>query len=338
MCVVLAACKEQGGSTDLEEVNESVGQSTEGAETGTDDGDALEPGADICLAAASVGPGIHRGDLRGKESNNGGACELGGPDVFFDVDVPLRADVMFWARGAGYEPRVGVRHSDCASRFDATGLLCVGGLPGWVLDVDIGTRLIASVGIDPSDPALAGPDPLPFELEIAYRAVLAEGEGCEPASVGRCETGTHCISGDSAPATCVAVPGDTCRSALPLTLRPGTTVVEIPAEAIHDDAHQHGCAGARTPERVHRVELVGDLGPDARVEVEAPFAEGLAVRGPGCLPEEELACAADGTAALVVAAPPPSFYLFTELPDAAERDPTGGEEAPYELRILFDAG
>jgi hypothetical protein len=63
------------------------------------------------------------------------------------------------------------------------------------------------------------------------------------------------------------------------------------------------------------------------------------------LPDEELglvdggdpACAADGDA-LVVVAPPPSFYLFVELPDAAERDPTGGEEAPYELRILFDAG
>jgi hypothetical protein len=135
----------------------------------------------------------------------------------------------------------------------------------------------------------------------------------------------------------VAVPGDTCASALALPLRIGSTPVEIPADAMHGDAHRHACAGARTAERVYRVTLAGDLGPDALVEVEAPFAEGLAVRGPGCLPEEELACAGDGDV-LVVAAPPPSFYLFVELPDAAERDPTGGEEAPYELRVLFDAG
>ncbi len=340
MCIVLSACNEDTPPPppEREEPKESLGSTSDAMDTGSDDdGSALEPGADICLAAAPVGQGIHRGDLRGKESNNGGACERGGPDVFFDVDVPLRADVMFWARADDFEPRVGVRHGDCAARFDDAGLLCASGLPGWVLDVDVGTRLIASVGIDPSAPALAGTEPLPFELEIAFRRVLAEGDRCEPASVGRCEIGTRCAAQGGAAATCIAVPGDTCRSALPLTLRPGTTVVEIPSEAIHADAHDHACAGARTPERVHRIALEGDLGPDARIEVEAAFAEGVAVRGPGCLPEEELACAADGDT-LVLAAPPPFFYLFTELPDAAERDPTGGEEAPYELRISFDAG
>jgi hypothetical protein len=334
-----AACTRQDGEEPPNLVEMHDLPASPGTMDGTDtDGNAeLEPGADICIAAASVGDGVFSGDLRGKGSNNGGACELGGPDVFFGVDVPFRADVMLWARGAGYEPRVGVRHSDCTARFADVGLLCVSGIPGWIEDIALGTRLIVSVGIDPGDPALAGDAALPFEFEVAFRPVLEEGERCEPQSVGRCESGTHCMldpSGDgSGPAICVAVAGDTCASALPLSVEPGSTEVEISADAIHGDAHHHACTGARTAERVYRVQLAGDLGPDARVDVEAPFAEGLAVRGPGCLSEQELACAADGDVL-----PPPSFYLFVELPDAAERDPTGGEEPPYAMRILFDAG
>ena len=342
---MLAACKEEeaatGGFTELEEEAGPDSAEASDGDTDTDDGDGIEPGADICLGAALVGPGTYRGDLRGKDSNNGGACELGGPDVFFTIDVPRRADVMLSARGAGYEPRIGVRHSDCASSFEDTGLLCVSGVPGWVHDLARGTQLIVSVGIDANAPVLASTEPLPFELDVAIRPVLAAGEGCQPSAVGRCESGTRCNT-DLVPAECDPVPGDTCRNPLPLVVRAGATTVQIPADAIHDDAHAHSCSGERAPDRVYRVELVGDLGEAARVEVDAPWSVGLAARGPGCLPEEELrgpdpACAADGEP-LVVVAPPPSFYLFVELPDPAERDPTGGEEAPAELGILFDPG
>ena len=351
IAVALSACEEdpapsgEDGGTSAEE----SGGATEGETEGID----LQPGANVCLAAAPTGAGVWTGELRGKESNNGGACELGGPDVFFNIEVPRRADVSFHARANNFEPRVGVRHSDCAVGFDERGVLCTTGLPGWVYDVAGGTTLIASVGIDPAAPVLQGRGGLGFELEVAFRPVLAAGEGCQPDSVGRCESGTLCIAESDAfgtpiaPAECVPIDGDTCQSAFALTIPPGETRVGIPRQAIQTDAHLHSCMGARTRERVFRVELDGNLGEGARVGMIGETVAGYAVRGPGCLLEEELGCVegggtGTGTGTLVVDSPPPSFYLFVELTEEAS-DPGGeegrpGEEAPHVLTILFEEG
>jgi hypothetical protein len=331
---LFVACSEPGSD------DSPAGTST-GPQDDTDTSSAFDSQpADQCVAAPLVRTGRHTGSLRGKTSDRNGACDRGGPDAFVLLDVPRRADVNLLARGVGFVPVVGARSPRCELGWSSTQHLCTQGLEGWVLDLPAGSTLLVSVGIDPGDPALASAptpglaDPLDFVLDLELRNVLLEGEPCVPASRGRCVSGTACLAVDSHETggtaetpRCVAVAGDTCATAISVDLESGTTVLEIDRDDVQTDAHEHGCGGARRPERVLVLGLPPDLEPGAHLEVRAHAPDILlALRGPGCAADEELACApdsADGSVAIIedlLAVGSPNVFLFIEYPRPAHDD------------------
>ncbi|HEY8375118.1 MAG TPA: hypothetical protein VIK91_01460 [Nannocystis sp.] len=315
---------------------------------------AVVPGpVDHCVDAVVVSQGLFRGSLRNTlpDTRIGGVCGGGGPDVFVRVETAVRADLRVEARGVGFVPRLSLAPDDCLGGREiacsADGLLV---LP----DVAAGTVLRVAVGADPdvfSDlnkktSSEDDPDPLAFELTIDLTRILGPGEVCEPASRGRCAVGTVCAPdpGVGAP-VCTPIPADTCAGALsvPVALdAAGVGSLEIDPALPQTDAHHHRCGGAGLRERVLRLALP-DAGPARALEIVAGRPDvGLAVRAPGCLADDEVACAAGGDepARVVIGdlmglrAAGVEPYLFVELPAGSEQDP------PFELglRLVPDSG
>jgi hypothetical protein len=319
------ACGESSG--------EEAGGGADGTDTGTTGGQTTgeEPPAgeasDICSAAPAVGVGLWTGSLRDKSRNLGGACGAGGPDAFFKVPVPLRADVRLEAFGVGFTPRLGAVFGDCVADWENRGLLCTEGLGGWLTDLAAGTDLYVSIGIDPEDPVLdtsapeEGPDPLQFALEVTIRRILEPGDLCLPSSRGRCVVGSACLPGaadgdgtETSTSTggdgtgtsgetgqdgatggsswrCVSLEADTCASAQTVAVAMEGTTLPIEPGWVHTDAHHHSCAGARVADRVYRLELPSDMEPGSALDITVDEPEAaLAVRLPGCTQGEEIAC------------------------------------------------
>lgn len=253
--------------------------------------------------------------LRGATvSELGGACGLTGPSVFARVHVSGRVDLELEARGRAFEPRFAVLRPGCLPDPEADDrvLACGHQLPVTLFDVGPDLELLVAIGLEQDNPALAAasegePDPLDFELVLAQRAVLAQGERCGP-DRGRCESGTVCLAveQDGVHETrCVRPPADSCAEPGSLALpEPGSVIsLSIPPDEPHSDAHEHECTGWRRPERVERLELPPSLPSDAalHVRVDDPRV-GLALRDHTCAPEHALACtpANAGTATVLV--------------------------------------
>ena len=322
-----------------------------------------EVATDQCSKAPAIGAGRHFGTLRSKVSELDGACGLDGPDAFFRLEIPRRSDVWLQGFGVGFSPRVGVLPNTCSVDWTGRTLACTEGVGTWLLDVAVGSSLVVSVGIDPEHPVLGqgapaqGYDPLDFVLEVELRNVLDAGDPCEPASRGRCGSGTACqvpeppADDPEAPAgeaVCTVLEGDTCQAAVPVVVEftgtPTVTTVEIDPSVLQTDAHHHSCGGARTRERVLRLQLPGDGAPEIEVSADHPEV-GLALRGPGCLPSHERGCVDPvGSASLTGVVTGAEAFLFVELPASAsdEADTDGGsstgvpmgEEAPIVIDIL----
>lgn len=289
-------------------------------------------GENVCLAAPRMNAGTYRGSLGGKESNGGGACGEGGPDVFFRLEVGIRSDVFVSAVGQDFEPRVGVFGNDCAARFDEFGLLCTQGVPGWILDVAAGTQLYIAVGAD-ADVIEASRTNSSFDLEVRTRPVLPAGELCGDAARGRCESGTVCTADvEELTQRCTVVPGDRCSTATVVNVHPESVALAIDDVELLGDAHVHSCGGARSAERVFRLQLPPSF-ENGRLELEGEGLVGLAVRGPTCLPDEERACDPSPEQPSIVLSPPPAadLYVFAELP--VDRS---SEDAPAVLRVTFE--
>lgn len=337
---------------------------------GEDEGDTDAPTGrlgDRCEDAVPISPGTVQGTLRSLSSTEGGACGLGGPEAFYRIDVPRRADLGLRAVGRGFEPVIGVAPADCVLDWDTRALGCVRGVPGWITDLAAGTKLVVAVGIEPDDPALSSfamdaIDPLDFELAVQLRDILGEGELCRPPGNFRCEGGTACLpettdapdSGEEpdehdATFRCRRLQADTCAAAESLQLELGTGdagEIVIEPDAIHTDAHAHACTGARAPERVYLLSVSRDamnLEPGTMLSLQAFGATGLAIRGADCDPASELACDAvseDSDSILSASVPvdeQTELFVFVELPlrfAAGHRadDAMPGEEAPITLR------
>lgn len=297
---------------------------------------------DRCADARTVGAGRWYGTLADHRSSEGGSCGLGGPDAFVGLEVPIRADLRVFAQADVWIPRVGVYAGPCGNDWAHRGLACTRGLPQWIQDLPAGTELHVVVGTDPDDPVLErarqeedASNLLTFALDLAFRPVLAEGEGC--AGTGRCEAGTVCTSGESPGSeTCVAVEGDTCGRAVDVELGPGSTFVLVDPARPYADHHAHGCVGARRPEKVFRLRWApGATGSAQRLTVTADAADvGLALRTPECAVEQEVACATgqDGPARLEAGLGSAGVaYLFVELRADVEDTPV------VELRIDLEA-
>ncbi len=238
-------------------------------------------------------------------------CGLGegGPLGFVRVEVPVRADVIVRARGGQVVARVAVLQAGCASEALASERLlgCVDALPVVIEDLRSGTELLLAIGAAVDDPGLASPppgpgefDPLTIELELSLRAVIDEGRTCSSA-LGRCETGTLCLSeleaddgGDAVEVDrCRRPNAESCANPGELELLPvgESLVVMLATGEAHGDAHAHSCTGWRRPERVHRLVLPAEISPTARLEILADDPRvGLAVRAPDCLPDHAQAC------------------------------------------------
>ncbi len=328
-----------------------------GVETPREPGEA----SDRCAEAPGVGEGRHLGSLRGNLAELGGACGGGGPDAFFRVEVPFRADVFVQAVGVGFAPKVGVLPAGCSNDWSHRTLACTQSVGVWLLDFAAGTSLVASVGADPEEPQLQlpapeeGDDPLDFALDVQFRNVLGIGDPCEPASRGRCGTGTTCTASDDAPtAVCTVLPADSCAYAEPLAVGFGTTLVEVPAAVPHTDAHAHSCTGAHRPDRVYALDLPAAMVARDVVVTTESDAIGLAIRAASCLPADERDCAppqdesGDGgteVSAVIEGSGDDRVFVFVELPPAgAPQDGTGdgsgdgsgdgaGEEAPIPIEV-----
>lgn len=363
LIVLASGCRDEPAASDGDGGTMPPPSSTdEGADASTSGGVELgDDASDRCEAAPVIGAARHYGTLRGKGTELDGACGLGGPDAFLRLDVPRRSDVWVQAHGVGFEPRVGVLPDGCSADWAHRTLLCTEGIGGWLLDVAAGSSLVVSVGVAEDHPVLdepprlIGPDPLEFALDVELRNVLEPGETCLPQGAGRCGSGTACMTvpppeddpdATPGPSVCVVLPGDTCQSAEPLAIPTGMTVVELDPTTPQTDAHVQSCGGARRRERVLRLDLPG-AGPHA-LEVRSDHpGVGLALRAPGCSPEQERACVdPDAPPAVLVAEVGGAVaFLFVELPPPADGPEDGGssgggtsgdppgEEAPIVVEV-----
>jgi hypothetical protein len=282
-------------------------------------------------------------------SEIGDSCGATGPVVFARVRVRGRVDLTLDVDGRAFEPKFAVLRPGCvASQADDERLLACGGeLPVTLFDIGPDVELLVAIGIAQDDPALAlmpapegEPDPLDFELAFVQRAVLGEGERCGH-DQGRCEAGTVCLVGEEdggEEARCRRPPADSCVAPGVLVLPdPGSSILlSIPPDEPHSDAHEHSCTGWRRPDRVDRLELPATLPSGAFLSVRADDPRvGLALRGPSCASEDELACTPSDTgsetvlvwggdgelAALAQASEAP--LLFVELPRSDGAQPVG---------------
>jgi len=318
-----------------------------GDETAANDPQLQVP-SESCSAAPAVGQGRYAGTLRerGPDPALDGVCGGGGPDVFLRVEVPMRADLRIEARGVGFTPRVSLAPPGC---LKAPMLVCDDGGVAGLDDLSEGTVVTLAIGVDPevfatlSEVAIeeGEADPLGFTVDVGMRRVLAAGEVCMPDVRGRCGAGTVCMAEISAadtdtdaeadsPWTCTPAAGDGCidPEEVEVQLVDDVDSIVIDPDRPQSDVHRHSCTGEGMRERVLRL-MLPELDPQDALELHVAQAEvGLALRAPGCLVGDELACMAPRpSGAQVVLAAPEQLrqagvapYLFVELPEPGVLD------------------
>lgn len=294
--------------------------------------------SDECSRAPAVAQGRFSGSLRAvsSDSGTGGVCGGGGPDVFLQIEVPLRADLRVEARGNGFTPRVSLAPMGCLA---GPPLVC--GADGIVAltDLSAGTVIDLAIGVDAARFAALsdvvappdGDDPLDFVVDVAMTRVLATDAVCVPTALGRCSSGSLCLPAPIADDederwVCTDVPANRCEDPEQVTVQlveeVGTVLVD--PNQPQTDAHSHSCTGEGTRERVLRLALPASLGARDSLKIWAEQPEiGLALRAPGCLLSDELDCSPPSPAGsqVVIAAPAElqqagvKPYLFVELPE-----------------------
>lgn len=327
------------------EAEEGGAEGSSGGTTGAPSlAEAVSP-SDECSVAPVVAQGRFSGSLRDRHEDPviGGVCGGGGPDVFFRVSVPLRADLRIEARGNGFTPRVSLAPLGCLA---APMLACGGDGIASLTDLAEGTMIDLAVGVDAatfkaiSDAGapMDGEDPLDFVVDVAMTRVLAEGEVCLPAVRGRCSSATLCMpelqtiddgddkAKDDERWVCTAVPANRCADPerVKVKLVDDADTVMIDPDQPQTDAYSFSCTGEGTRERVLRLALPGSLGPKDSLQIWTVQPEiGLALRAPGCLGSDELDCSPPSPAGsqVTIVAPDELLsagvqpYLFVELPE-----------------------
>ena len=333
-CTGGSAAESSAGSAEGEASGE-VGDEEE-TETGCEPGPPPGPFGETCETAMRLGSGRHLGNLRERGEQRGGACGQGGPELFFEVEAPARADLIVDLKGAEFAPRLDWLTADCLPDLS----YACSDLPTFVAyDQAPGSRLRFSIGLDGEDPALGAapipgqPDPLDFELELAWREVVGAGAPCAPSLASRCASSLVC---DAESSTCVSLPGNACATPTSLELpdpaaSPPQNTLSLTVDPAQGwgDVHAHSCGGTRRAEQVFRIPRAAleALPSTAAVEISqsaGPSPLTLAARGPGCAAEAELACVGDAQAQPLrieastwEAAPAGDLYLFVELPEGA---------------------
>ncbi len=348
MCIAaVASCREAAPPADEPPMKDV--DTTDGDDSGSSSGGPPVVLGDICENAPEIGTGRFVSTIYNAASDKGGACGEGGPDVFVRVATDVRGDLELTASGSGFVPRLGVLASGCTDDWSEFGLACTRGLPTTVLDVPAGGSIVVAIGVAPDDPALPGAasdHDMLFALDVVLREVLEPGERCGLPGLGRCESGSACLPADDGTQRCTVLAADTCATAEPLELpQTGAIATMIDPTVVLTDSHAHSCTGARRADRVLALRLPAEL-PDRAVLTATTTAAdvGIALRGPGCLASDELACAApspSGATATIDALAQridgaDTVFAFVELPAARADDPEGepagepaGELAPF---------
>lgn len=325
---------------------EPITAASDDTSTSTSADNDVEPwrASDLRSLAPRVGIGRWLGNLAGYRGEEGGACGLGGPDAFLEVDVPIAADVTLAPIGSGFQPRMHAAIYGDATADPVMMSLCVRGVPLTWSDVPAGTVLTVVIGTDPTDPALslkddALHDAFGFAVDVAFREVLPVGATCDLESRARCVTGSRCVVElEMSRGTCERVIGDSCFAPIPVAIV-GQAGVEFDAIEL-TDVHEHSCTGVRMLERVYRLDLDPSVPTTAWLEVEAQHPDiGLAIRRGNCLAQAEIACvsARDLAPQLRVqigddAALGVPYYLFVEL-GSSWGEPWSEGRKPYDLRF-----
>ena len=333
------ACREPqpaSGDAPMKDKDPTGGE-TEGSSSG---GPPVVLG-DICENAPTIGVGRFVATIYNAASDVHGACGEGGPEVFVRVATDERADLELTVEGSGFVPRLGVLGNACSADWDSEGIACTRGLPATVLDIAAGGSVVVAIGVDPDDPVLvdaSSDHDMSFALDVKTRPVLEPGARCGQPGLGRCESGSACSSGDDGTKRCTVLDADTCATAEPLALAAiEATTTMIDPSVPQTDAHAHSCMGARRPERVLELRLPAELPERAVLTATTAAADvGIALRGPGCLASDELACAAPSPSGAIASvdalavetAGSPSIYAFVELP-VDPLDDAAGELAPF---------
>jgi hypothetical protein len=328
--VALSSCAGEDASEEATTGVAPGDSSSDSGSSSTGHTPELPTAADSCVNAPTIGPGRWKGALLPPEEPQDGVCGLGGPDAFFRVEIPRRADLWIRATGEGFSPRLAVHPDVCTGDAPLTCSLDGGGPEGlWLYDLLGGSALRLAVGMDPDDPLLGDMVPISFTLDLDLRRVLEAGELCMPEDYGRCVSGTVCappdeddMSGDKLNWRCVSVDADTCADAELVVMTTTETTLELPGPPLQSDAHYHSCGGEGLVERVFQIRVPEPLndGEELRVAASSP-ALGLAARAPGCLLDDERACTAPGTDGVLVvdlATAGGEMFLFVEWPVDAE--------------------
>jgi hypothetical protein len=342
-CAGAWGCSGSGG--DATEAGEE--SSTGGTAEGPSLAEAVSP-SDECSAAPAVAQGRFSGTLRDCSPDPviGGVCGGGGPDVFLQIAVPLRADLRVEARGNGFTPRVSLAPLGCLA---APMLACGADGIASLTDLAEGTVIDLAVGVDEASfrtlsdvgAPIDGDDPLGFVVDVAMTRVLATGEVCLPAARGRCSSGAlcmpelHTVDGDDKTQdderwVCTDVPANRCDDPEQVTVQlvDDAATLMIDPDQPQTDAHRFSCTGEGTRERVLRLALPASQGPldgvQYSLQIWAVQPEiGLALRAPGCLASDELDCSPPSPAGSQVTIVAPDElqqagvqpYLFVELPE-----------------------
>ncbi len=313
-----------------------------------------------CTDVVSVVHGFYEGSLQDSAAGAAEFCGISGPAMFVEIDIPRRADLTVEAVGTQAIPTVVVLPKGCVKDQE---LACSAGIPVTVADLSGGASVVLGVMLPEEDAnaqrAEAGA--LNFGLSIQLRAVLEVGELCHPVSLGRCVGGSACLAKledpehDAETYRCRILADDTCAD--PRVVQIDEAILSQEFELsfarteLHSDAHVHSCTGHRRPETVVRLEFRAALGESlsetGRLQISsADPLVGLALRTPGCLPEQETACAApqeggasvevEGLAGLAEQGLP--VFLFVEQPApegflGGREDPHGELSEPYVLRM-----
>lgn len=343
MIGLFTACNggDEPNSQEVGDDGASAEGGAESTETGTGEPEDLPPSLGVfatnCDEALSLGTGHYASSLRGRNEDFGGACGLGGPQLFFAIEVEQDADLLVELSAESFAPRVELLSAQCVP---GRSLQCSDASSVAMSDLRAGSRILGSVGIDPDDPALSdeglAEDPLAFELRVELQPVLAEEQLCGEHVIGRCTAGTRCAPSEEGPQRCLPVAGDTCSRALTLSLPAvGETLaldIDLEAEAGLVGAHHaSSCGGGDTRELVYRLDrgaleaLAAQVG-EHRVELTSQTPGVLAaLRGPGCRASAELSCSEEISAqalsldpATLVGGPDGDPYLLVELPDDAQ--------------------
>jgi hypothetical protein len=211
------------------------------------------------------------------------------------------------------------------------------------MDVQAGAEVLLVVGAPAEEPALAS-EPA-WWVEVALRPVLEVGTPCQGDGRDRCVPGAACLPGADVP-RCTALEADHCGAPLEVEVSGALTQVVIDPTSPQTDAHLHSCGGARRRERVLRLVLPPTLPPtDLRIVCDAPDV-GIALRAPGCDPDDERVCVAGGGAGpglgvdeLVPGVDPwgrdgIAPLLFVELPGPPE--PLEGTGTPFTVELRLE--